>query len=237
VNELALFSGTGGGILGGKLLGWRTVCAVEIEPYCREVLLRRQRDGVLPMFPIWDDVKTFAGKPLRGLVDVVTAGFPCQPWSEGGKKLGEKDERNLWPETIRIIREVRPSFVFLENVSGLLTHKYFGRILGDLAESGLDCRWDCIPASAVGAPHERDRVWIAASNAKRERRQRLWEHLPRAFGRHEFERLVQQEISVCVPAGKAGRISDGITHRLDRLRAIGNGQVPLVAATAWEALT
>lgn len=108
MNELALFAGAGGGILGGILSGFRTVCAVEIEPYCREVLLRRQRDGVLPLFPIWDDVQTFDGRAWRGLVDVVTAGFPCQPFSVAGKNAGESDERNLWPETIRVIWEVGP---------------------------------------------------------------------------------------------------------------------------------
>ena len=163
MNELALFAGVGGGILGSHLAGCRVVCAVEKEPYCREVLLRRQRDGVLPMFPIWDDVKTFDGREWRGAVDLVTAGFPCQPFSVAGERRGEDDERNLWPETVRIIREVRPRLCLLENVPGLLgSHGYFGRILGDLAESGLDVVWDCVPASAVGANHQRDRLWLVA---------------------------------------------------------------------------
>ena len=162
MNELALFAGAGGGILGGILCGFRTVCAVEIEPYCREVLLRRQHDGVLPLFPIWDDIKTFDGRGWSGLVDIITAGFPCQPFSIAGRRKGEADERNLWPETARVIREVRPRWCLLENVPGLLGSGYFGRILGDLAESGYSVRWDCIPASAVGAPHRRDRLWIVA---------------------------------------------------------------------------
>ena len=78
MNELHLFVGIGGGVLGGMLLGHKTVCAVEIEPYCREVLLRRQREGILPRFPIWSDVRTFDGKPWKGRVDVVCGGFPCQ---------------------------------------------------------------------------------------------------------------------------------------------------------------
>lgn len=120
LNELALFAGAGGGILGAKLLGWRTVCAVEKEPYCREVLLRRQRDGVLPLFPIWDDIRTFDGREWRGLVDVVTAGFPCQPFSSAGKRQGDADERNMWPHTIRVIDEIRPQICLLENVPNLL---------------------------------------------------------------------------------------------------------------------
>ena len=87
VNELALFAGAGGGILGGHLLGWRTVCAVEWEPYPASVLCARQNDGFLPPFPIWDDVQTFDGKPWRGIVDVVSGGFPCQDISVAGGGL------------------------------------------------------------------------------------------------------------------------------------------------------
>ena len=85
MNELALFAGAGGGILGGRLLGWRTICAVEIDPYARDVLLARQNDGCLPPFPVWDDVRTFDGRPWRGVVDVVSCGFPCQDISSEGK--------------------------------------------------------------------------------------------------------------------------------------------------------
>lgn len=161
---MALFAGIGGGILGSKLIGWRTVCAVEKEPYCREVLLRRQRDGVLPVFPIWDDVRTFDGRPWRGIVDVVTAGFPCQPFSCAGKRRGENDERNLWPDTLRILCEVRPRFALLENVPGLLATRYFGRILGDLAESVFDARGKIVSAADVGAWHLRKRLWIKLSD-------------------------------------------------------------------------
>lgn len=166
MNELALFAGAGGGILGGVLSGFRTVCAVEAEPYCREVLLQRQRDGVLSMFPIWDDIRTFDGRKWRGLVDVITAGFPCQPFSNAGTRRGEDDERNMWPETIRCIREVRPERILLENVPGLVSCGYLARILGDLAEAGYDSEWDCISAESVGAPHIRNRLWIVAHTAR-----------------------------------------------------------------------
>jgi len=166
MHELALFAGVGGGLLATThLLGWETVCYVENAAYPVEVLKARIRDGLLDDAPIWDDARTFDGKPWAGCVDIITAGFPCQPFSGAGKQRGEHDERNLWPDTIRIIREVGPRYVLLENVSRLLSHQYFGRILGDLAESGYDCRWDCIPASAVGANHQRDRVWIVATHA------------------------------------------------------------------------
>jgi len=90
MNELALFAGAGGGILGGHLLGWRTVCAVEWEPYPASVLCARQNDKILPTFPIWDDVQTFDGKPWRGIVDVVSGGFPCQDISSAGRGGGLK---------------------------------------------------------------------------------------------------------------------------------------------------
>src|ERR1035441_2476777 len=111
VNELHLFAGAGGGILGGILLRHTCVCAVEIEPYCREVLLQRQRDGILPKFPIWDDVKTFDGKPWQGLVDVVCGGFPCQDISTAGgpnRKGLEGARSGLWSEMARVVCEIRP---------------------------------------------------------------------------------------------------------------------------------
>src|SRR6478609_5850904 len=123
VNELALFAGGGGGILGGILLGWRTVCAVELDPYARgTVLLGRQRDGVLPRFPVWDDVTTFDGNPWRGHVDVVTGGFPCTDISVAGKGAGIGGEQSgLWSHMARIIGEVRPRYAFVENSPALRT--------------------------------------------------------------------------------------------------------------------
>ena len=116
MNELALFAGAGGGILGGHLLGWRTVCAVEIEDYPRRVLLARQRDGILPRFPIWDDIKTFDGTEWRGRVDVVSGGFPCQDISAAGKGAGLAGSRSgLWAEMARVIGEVQPACVWVEN--------------------------------------------------------------------------------------------------------------------------
>lgn len=171
LRELALFAGAGGGLLASRLLGWRTVAAVEIDKYCQRVLLQRQRDGMLDRFPIWDDVRTFDGRPWRGRVDVVTAGFPCQPFSHAGKLLGAKDPRNLWPQTIRVIRQVKPRWCFLENSAALVTNEYIRTIFGQLAEARYDCRWTCLSAAEAGAWHKRDRVWIVAyPNAQSARR-------------------------------------------------------------------
>jgi site-specific DNA-cytosine methylase len=162
MNELALFAGAGGGILAGKLLGWRTVCAVEWEPYAASVLAARQNDGVLPPFPIWDDVQSFDGRPWRGIVDVVSGGFPCQDISVAGKGAGIDGARSgMWGHMARIVGEVRPRYVFVENSPALLT-RGLGRVLGDLASLGYDCRWTVLGAADVGAPHQRDRFWLVA---------------------------------------------------------------------------
>ena len=160
MNELALFAGAGGGILGGKLLGWRTVCAVEWEPYPASVLCARQNDKILAPFPIWDDVRTFDGKPWRGIVDVVSGGFPCQDISAAGHGAGISGSRSgLWSEMARIIGEVRPRYAFVEN-SPMLTSRGLGTVLGDLAALGFDARWGVVSAADVGAPHLRERIWI-----------------------------------------------------------------------------
>lgn len=164
LRELALFAGAGGGILGGHLLGWRTVYAVEYNAYARSVLLARQNDGTLPPFPVWDDVRTFDGKPWRGLVDVVSGGFPCQDISAAGKGAGLEGERSgLWSEFARIISEVRPRRVLVEN-SPILTSRGLGRVLGDLAALGYDAKWGVISAADTGAPHRRERIWIVANS-------------------------------------------------------------------------
>jgi site-specific DNA-cytosine methylase len=162
MNELALFAGAGGGILGGHLLGWRTVCAVERDAYAASVLAQRQNDGALAPFPIWSDVCSFDGRPWRGIVDVVSGGFPCQDISAAGKGAGLAGARSgLWVEMARIIGEVRPRFAYVEN-SPVLTSRGLGVVLGDLAALGFDARWGVVSAASVGAPHERERIWILA---------------------------------------------------------------------------
>jgi DNA (cytosine-5)-methyltransferase 1 len=232
VNELALFAGAGGGILGGKLLGWRTVCAVEWEPYPASVLVARQNDGLLPAFPIWDDVQTFDGKPWRGIVDVVSGGFPCQDISSAGKGAGIDGERSgMWREMARIIHEVRPRFAFVEN-SPMLTSRGLGRVLGDLSSMGFNARWGVLGAADVGANHQRDRIWIVATDT----------NVPQQQG-GSVPIGVQQENSFACDSRwwevepNVGRVANGMDARVDRLKAIGNGQVPLCAAEAWRILS
>ena len=322
MNELALFAGAGGGILGGHLLGWRTVCAVEWEQYPASVLCARQNDGLLPPFPIWDDVQTFKGEPWRGIVDVVSGGFPCTDISAAGKGAGIDGEASgMWREMARIIHEVRPRYVFVEN-SPMLTSRGLGRVLGDLAAMGFDARWGVLGAADVGAPHQRDRIWIVAKwrgqlPHSQHDRIRWWEQQQESIktthrqmanpnvigldesktkrdrtheqqicqnelnygneirgkaigcgefgdekevanstgiglqGQGEFEQPINsktyrdweasQSANVCesnfwATESNVCRVVNGMATRVDRIKALGNGQVPLCAATAWRIL-
>ena len=331
MHELALFAGAGGGILGGKLLGWRCVCAVEWNEYARSVLIARQNDGSLPAFPIWDDVRTFDGRPWRGLVDVVSGGFPCQDISSAGKGAGLDGARSgLWSEMARIIREVGPRYVLVEN-SPMLTSRGLGRVVGDLAAMGYDAQWGVLGADDAGAPHRRDRIWIVAyaaqlgrgtrrarrpdpsrarkseltlsavanasggrcdradggevdlagraetisasealADANRERElqpqgrkcaERGWTGNSRQnvadaecerrgqvvapiAGRTHGEGPASEAQHGGSPGGRTwwesepdvGRVADGVAARVDRLRCLGNGQVPAVVRLAWNLL-
>lgn len=263
LRELALFAGAGGGILGGLLLGWRTVCAVEIDPYCRRVLLARQRDRILPRFPIWDDVRTFDGRPWRGRVDVISGGFPCQDISAAGKGggLGPGTRSGLWVEMARIIGEVRPVYVLVENSPMLLT-RGLGVVLGGLAALGYDARWGILGAADAGAPHLRARIWILAnSSGQRCRSRRTRRSDPGATRQSEYpfqdvadaagaglqglQHAQRGEHLQPSPGGSRGqwetepaldRVAYGGPHRVDRIRALGNAQVPQCMALAWETL-
>jgi DNA (cytosine-5)-methyltransferase 1 len=243
LRELALFAGAGGGILGGKLLGWRTACAVEWDAYARDVLVSRQNDGSLDPFPIWDDVLTFDGRPWRGAVDVVSGGFPCQDISTAGKGAGINGARSgMWAHMARIIGEVRPRFAFVEN-SPAITHRGLGRVLGDLAAMGYDARWCVLGAHHAGAPHKRDRIWIVA-DASGERQPRPWEHVESVNPATGCARETDQPVHAgqvgadwWLAEPNVGRVAHGVANRVDRLRCLGNGQVPAVAALAWRTLT
>ena len=271
MNELALFAGAGGGILGGHLLGWRTVCAVEWQPYGIGILCQRQNDGILFPFPVWDDIRTFDGRPWRGVVDVVSGGFPCQDISNAGKGAGITGERSgLWREMARIIGEVRPRFVLVEN-SPTLTIRGLGTVLGDLAALGYDCRWTCLRASDCGAPHQRDRWWLLADSGRgRFSKPQKWEiqqprrsevvsagevvadacaiHAQReqskSLDSEGWPRQNARQTGSCRNGVEwwsiepdVGRVAHGVASRVGKLKALGNGQVPLQAAVAWKILT
>lgn len=227
-----LFAGAGGGILADLLLGHRPVCAVEWNEYCQQVLSQRQKDGFLPWFPIFADVQEFDGTPWRGLVDIVCGGFPCQDISSAGRGGGIEGARSsMWRHMARIIGEVRPRYAFVEN-SPMLTTRGLGVVLADLAAMGYDARWGCVSAGSIGSNHERDRIWIVAADA----------NLPQREGRRVSSRVHPQNPYTSNPrwwedTSELHRVDDGVAARLDRLKAIGNGQCPLAAARAFAILS
>jgi len=222
LNVLDLFSGIGGFTLGLERAGMRTVAFCEIEPFCRAVLAKHW-----PSIPCYNDVRTLNADRLardRIAVDVICGGFPCQDISHAGKGAGLRGERSgLWREYARLIGEVRPRYVVVENVSALL-YRGLGEVLGDLASLGYDAEWHCIPASYVGAPHRRDRIWIVAYpnndgestcevNAKTQRVQIV-------IRNGEWDRWLGKPEDV--------RMDDGLRDGVDRLKALGNAVVPQI---------
>lgn len=237
MNELALFAGAGGGILAGSLLEWRTVCAVEKDPYCIKILLQRQKDKVLPVFPVWDDVQTFDGKPWRGKIDIVTGGFPCQDISAAGGGEGISGKKSgLWRHFDRIIGEVRPQFVFMENSTRILFNG-FGTVASDLAARGYDLKWLCLSGAECGAPHKRDRFWALARNmantnsARQLQLQRGNKERGRRLAYSGEKKIKRRQHWPTEPG--ISRMVDRVADRLDRDRAVGNGQIPRVAALAF----
>ena len=237
---MALCAGVGGLELGLRLSvsRYRTVCYVERETYAAAVLVARMEAGELDEAPIWDDVETFDGRRWRGYVHIISAGFPCQPWSAAGSQKGTKDERWVWPEIARIIREVEPRYVFLENVPNLAIGG-LGVVLGDLALCGFDAEWDLFSAESEGAPHVRKRIFILAMADSNGTRQ------PSRGPRGEIGRAPEQpEPSMGREPGewwevepRLGRVVDGAPNWVDRIRSIGNGVVPAVAARAFTELS
>ncbi len=163
LSHFSLFTGIGGIDLAAEWAGFETVGMCEIDDYCRKVL-----DKHWPDVPKWRDIFELTGEEILdkcGRIDLLSGGFPCQPFSAAGKRKGQADERYLWPEMLRIIREVKPQWVLGENVRGIFSidaGRTFGRILADLAESGYRVGWLCYGAGDVGAPHKRERVFIVA---------------------------------------------------------------------------
>jgi DNA (cytosine-5)-methyltransferase 1 len=167
VRALSLCAGVGGIDLGLRIAnpGIRTVCYVENANFPAAVLAARMEDKTLAPAPVWDDVGTFDGRPWRGRVDLITAGFPCQPVSLAGKRAGMDDKRFIWGDIARIIGEVRPRYVFLENVPGILTADrgaFLDCVLSSLVQLGFDCEWDLFSAEETGAPHKRQRWFCLA---------------------------------------------------------------------------
>ena len=160
MRHLDLFAGIGGFSLAARWMGWETIAWVEINPFCQQILRKH-----FPKAKGYDDIKQFDGAKYRGAVDIITGGFPCQPFSTAGKRKGTKDDRYLWPEMLRVIREVQPAYIVGENVYGLVNWSgglVFEQVCADLENEGYQVQPVILPACAVDAPHRRDRVWFVA---------------------------------------------------------------------------
>ena len=236
---LSLFSGVGGGDLGCQhLLGWECVGYVEWDEFCCDRLYRRIQDGVLDDAPIWCvDIREWnerTAEQYRGVVDIVTGGPPCQPFSAAGKQLGASDERNMWPAAIDTIRRIQPEWALLENVPRIVTLGYLDVIAADLHEIGYDARWEPLSAVAVGASQKREREWIVAHSQAAKRRRngspdnpRWWNEKTGGYVRSGWPPGFRSVSDI-------PRSTDGIAERMDRCNAVGNAQVPLVGPVAWD---
>jgi len=218
VNELALFTGIGGGILGTHIIGINTVCAVERDEHCRYVLTKRQNERNIPPFPIWDDVCTFAGTRWRGTIDIISGGFPCQAFSTAAH--GNNTAANLWPEMRRIIGEVEPTYVFAENVAT----RAIEQAAKDCAEMGYKTEMLPLSAKDLGADHIRERYWLLAYTDNKS------QLLSTINAKMEGFKGVCKSIWETNPT--IPRVVDGFSTRVERYTSTGNAQVPVVAAAA-----
>ena len=169
MKHLGLFEGIGGFSLAARWMGWETVAWCEINPFCQKVLKHH-----FPEAEPLNDIKQTDFTPYANRIDILTGGFPCQPYSTAGKRLGKEDDRHLWPEMLRAIREIKPVWVVGENVRGLTNWNgglVFDEVQIDLENEGFEIIPFLLPACAVNAPHRRDRIWfVAYSNNNRERK-------------------------------------------------------------------
>jgi DNA (cytosine-5)-methyltransferase 1 len=221
LNLLALFAGIGALELGLERSGMMVVGQVEIDPFCRQILSKHWPD-----VPKHDDVRTAVEwweSEQRPRVDAICGGFPCQPFSQLGRRRGIADERWGWPWMRAVIDAVRPRYVVVENVAALLRDtEAFSIILGDLSDLGFDAEWDVVSACSVGAPHTRERLFVLA--------------YPKGGGGELGGRIEltrngdsQRHLHHWESQPEPHRVADGIARRMDRNRAIGNAVVPQVA--------
>ena len=239
----SLFSGIGGFDLAAAWAGIPTLWQVEIDPYCRAVLQKH-----FPEAKIHEDIKKIKKGELEP-VDIISGGFPCQPFSVAGKRRGKADDRYLWPEMLRIISEIRPTWAICENVPGIISMEP-DNCISDLEAEGYEVQTFIVPACAVDAPHRRDRVWIVAhSNGGglpepciceeqqgRTKTIRTSQNLADAacelLDRNRETRRRRGEFTDgCrwLPEPGVGRVAHGVPRRVGRLRALGNAIVPQVA--------
>jgi DNA (cytosine-5)-methyltransferase 1 len=256
-NTMHLFAGAGGGLLADLILGKRPIIAVEWDKYACSVLRARAADGWFPDLSVFEgDVRLFDPSDYAGRVGCIHAGFPCQDISVAGKQagVGEETRSGLYREVLRIADVVRARELFLENVSAILNNG-LGTVLADLSARGYSARWICIRASDVGANHGRDRWWLLARREEGTqeaaglaypssiRQQGQRKYVGQVNTTKDCDRETDRAINDCeVREGwwksepDVGRVANGVADRVGKLKALGNGQVPLQAAVAYSIL-
>lgn len=211
--HLDLFSGIGGFALAAKWAGFQTVAFCENDKFARRILAKN-----FPGVPIHEDARKLDGGQFEGL-ELITGGFPCQPWSQVGQRKGRKDSRELGQDLVRIVSEARPRWVLVENVSRFIALG-LDALLADLENINYAAEPVVLPACAVDAPHRRDRVWIMAhANEKSQPGQPINEQVAERLGQPGGE-------SWWANKPRFSRVANGLPHRLDRAAAIGNAVVP-----------
>ena len=286
MRTMHLFAGAGGGLLADIILGHTPIIAVEWDSYACQVLRERAAEGWFPELHVWEgDVRLFDPSEYAGRVDCIHSGFPCQDISVAGNQagVGAETRSGLYREVIRIARILRPRFLYLENVSAIVSNG-LGTVVADLAALGYDVEWLCLRASDCGAPHHRDRWWLLAKQACMADAEHAGQ--PACAGKHRgteqhagraekqccavkparsntqpglsddvadtdksscegygngSERRRKEHAEPCIPSWwqaepDVGRVANGVAFRIHRLKALGNGQVPLQAAVAWKLL-
>lgn len=251
---LDLFSGIGGFSLGLERAGMETVAFCEIEPFCQKVLKKHWLN-----VPIYEDVTKLTREVLEedGIrtIDIITGGFPCQDLSSAGQRKGivEGKRSSLWGEVKRLISELRPKYAIMENVTNLLAGEsgaWFGKLLADLDSVGYNAEWHCIRASAIGLPHERDRVWIIAYPSEIRREQSIFKTIITQRGNLAKEQLVDSDYKGLVSwiKGEAkaqrnicdkpmyNRGDDGFSEAMDRVASCGNAVVPQIPEIIGKAI-
>ena len=247
MNELALFTGAGGGILGGKLAGWNTICAVEKNPERRAMLFSRQRDGFLSKFPIWDDVETFNGSPWKGAIDIVTGGDPCQA-NSNAQISGACKAKSFGKDFLRIVGEVQPSFVLRENPAATRKEAPWpsDRFAEGLERLGYATQIFQINACCLGCDHRRARMFVwgvladpdyqpdMEAAAKKDTSRKTYR--PRSVNNSEARGTKSKAFRVLSESDVHGT-SYAVPNWMDRQKSLGDAQVPAVVDLAWKILT
>ncbi len=226
MNHGSLFSGIGGFDLASQWCGWDNMFQVEKDPFCRKVLEKN-----FPQTKRYGDIYEFKGeitKSYRGTIDIISGGFPCQPFSLAGKQKGKEDHRYLWPEMFRVVQEIKPTWIVGENVGGIIGVE-LDKTLFDLEANGYEVQVLVIPACAVNAPHRRDRVWIIA-NANSHNF--VYQQRKKESSKVEKPKRWRGFSCADFTGGTKARVyrkNDGLSPEMDRLKSLGNAIVPQIA--------